>query len=340
MGSLSLIIVLIIIVWVIVLAPMVLGNSKPIRRSGEGFNETRVLHSGGSAPITTRRRPKFTSADVHRFDEAEAREDYEVLKAEPAERQPVEPVDSDLEVDGEVVEEPQGEPQGGSTAVSVLREEEQGEEALEPYAFDETYVSAGDYGYPNDDKEAGNAVTQTAELDRDRSEKQPQDVGDESGEESSELTELTEDDVAFAQTRLGRGGWDPAREKSAKADRFQRRQRTLLGLIVADVLSFVVAYVFGGWAWVAPALTITLTVLYMIALRNVVRQERALHERRVRQLRRARLGVVTDSVDRSLRRPGGFVVAMDDDSPDFEALPSYVEAVDLSADRRSELRVS
>ena len=38
MGSPSLIIILMIVVWVIVLAPLVFGNNKPIRRSGEGLS--------------------------------------------------------------------------------------------------------------------------------------------------------------------------------------------------------------------------------------------------------------------------------------------------------------
>ena len=78
-GSLSLIIVLIVVVWAIVLAPMVLGDSKPIRRAGEGFDETRVLHQGGTAAIQARRRPRVTAADVHRHDEED---DYEVVVPE------------------------------------------------------------------------------------------------------------------------------------------------------------------------------------------------------------------------------------------------------------------
>ena len=75
----SLIILLIIVVWVIVLAPLVLGNNKPIRRAGEGYEETRVLHEGGTAPVAGRRRPKLTAADVHRYapDDGE----FEVVEA-------------------------------------------------------------------------------------------------------------------------------------------------------------------------------------------------------------------------------------------------------------------
>ena len=46
MGSPSLMIILILVVWIIVLAPLMIGNNKPIRRSGDGYDETRVLHEG------------------------------------------------------------------------------------------------------------------------------------------------------------------------------------------------------------------------------------------------------------------------------------------------------
>ena len=85
MGSSSLLIVLILIVWVIVLAPLAVGNNKPIRRSGEGYEETRVLHKGGDAPMATRRRPKLTQADIHRHDDAD--DDYEVVEAVAEEEQ-------------------------------------------------------------------------------------------------------------------------------------------------------------------------------------------------------------------------------------------------------------
>ena len=86
MGSLSLIIVLIIVVWVIVLAPIVMGNNKPIRHSGDGYDATRVLHAGGSEPVAQRRRPKLSAADVHRHDDS-AVADYEVVEATDAEEQ-------------------------------------------------------------------------------------------------------------------------------------------------------------------------------------------------------------------------------------------------------------
>ena len=38
MGSPSLMIILILVVWIIVLAPLMIGNNKPIRRSGDGYD--------------------------------------------------------------------------------------------------------------------------------------------------------------------------------------------------------------------------------------------------------------------------------------------------------------
>ena len=84
MGSPSLMIILILVVWIIVLAPLMIGNNKPIRRSGDGYDETRVLHEGGTAPMAERRRPKLTAADIHRHSEDT---DYEVVEATDAEEQ-------------------------------------------------------------------------------------------------------------------------------------------------------------------------------------------------------------------------------------------------------------
>ncbi|EEI17542.1 gephyrin-like molybdotransferase receptor GlpR, partial [Corynebacterium lipophiloflavum] len=286
MGSLSLIIVLIIVVWVIVLAPIVMGNNKPIRHSGDGYDATRVLHAGGSEPVVQRRRPKLSAADVHRHDNS-AEADYEVVEAEAAPLASTggstaislrvdEPEQE--HIDGEVVVEEEQPAASGSTALSVLQAEaESGSEPVEDieqdhYEVDASYASPGDYGYA-DEQPAVDAEAPIAE---------PEEVETEPVEDRSELTA---DEIAFAQNRRGRGGWDPEREHAARADRFKRRQRTLLGLIVAAVIAVVIAFVVSGWAWAAPAVTIALTVWYMAALRSVVKQERALHARRVRQLR-------------------------------------------------------
>lgn len=370
MGSPSLMIILILVVWIIVLAPLMIGNNKPIRRSGEGYEETRVLHEGGTAPMTERRRPKLTAADIHRHSEED---DYEVVEATDAEEDVLiddapalrsifrRPAGDDAaqpaHVEGEVVEhdaddereaEAEHDPAtaggstkvaasetGGSTSVKVLAAEgaqdraaedggadEQAESAetdADRYDLDESFTAPEDYGY---------ADAQTAEPEQEEAN------GDDNAPDEQEATadaaeqvdsgDVSEEDIAFAASRRGRGGYDPERERNTAATRFQRRQRTLLGLTIACVITFVIAFVAGGWTWVLPAVAVGLTAWFMIALRKVVLKERALKERRLRQLRRARMGVATAEAhprDRH-QRAGSVVLDLDDESPDFDTLPS------------------
>lgn len=370
MGSPSLMIISILVIWIIVLAPLMIGNNKPIRRSGEGYEETRVLHEGGTAPMTERRRPKLTAADIHRHSEED---DYEVVEATDAEEDVLiddapalrsifrRPAGDDAaqpaHVEGEVVEhdaddereaEAEHDPAtaggstkvaasetGGSTSVKVLAAEgaqdraaedggadEQAESAetdADRYELDESFTAPEDYGY---------ADAQTAEPEQEEAN------GDDNAPDEQEATadaaeqvdsgDVSEEDIAFAASRRGRGGYDPERERNTAATRFQRRQRTLLGLTIACVITFVIAFVAGGWTWVLPAVAVGLTAWFMIALRKVVLKERALKERRLRQLRRARMGVATAEAhprDRH-QRAGSVVLDLDDESPDFDTLPS------------------
>lgn len=367
MGSPSLMIILILVVWIIVLAPLMIGNNKPIRRSGEGYEETRVLHEGGTAPMTERRRPKLTAADIHRHSEED---DYEVVEATDAEEDVLiddapalrsifrRPAGDDAaqpaHVEGEVVEHDADDEReaaaedapataggstkvaasetGGSTSVKVLAAEGAQDHAAEDgavdgsaetdadrYELDESFTAPEDYGY---------ADAQTAEPE------QEEVNGDDNAPDEQEATadaaeqvdsgDVSEEDIAFAASRRGRGGYDPERERNTAATRFQRRQRTLLGLTIACVITFVIAFVAGGWTWVLPAVAVGLTAWFMIALRKVVLKERALKERRLRQLRRARMGVATAEAhprDRH-QRAGSVVLDLDDESPDFDTLPS------------------
>ena len=364
MGSPSLMIILILVVWIIVLAPLMIGNNKPIRRSGDGYDETRVLHEGGTAPMAERRRPKLTAADIHRHSEDT---DYEVVEATDAEEQVLiddapalrtlfrRPGAEDQadHIDGEVIEHAEDEAEpveaetaedetaeggstkvvasetgGGSTSVKILAAEDAAEDDAEDavaeaeadrYELDESYTAPEDFGYAG---ETGGVEKQSApEADV---EEAPEDVDDEV--DTAEAAEAGDEDLAFAAARRGRGGFDPEREKKNTATRFQRRQRTLLALIAACVVTFVIAFVAGGWTWVLPAVAVGMTAWFMVALRRVVLQERALHARRLRQLRRARMGVAMSNHIEHPRdarlRAGSVVLDLDDDSPDFDTLPS------------------
>ena len=233
--------------------------------------------------------------------------------------------------------------------------------ADDAYDMDETYVSAVDMMYPgavdpediaSDDVEAddtdleGTSADESSATDGaetpvgadERAEELTEYVAhDEDLEEelvdSSSDTELSEEELEFAQSRVGRGGWDPQADAANKATRYQRRQRTLMGLAAVVVLTVALGIIFGGWLWWTAALAGGLTIVYLVALRTQVRQEQQLRARRISQLRRARLGVRNAqdeelAIPRYLRRPGAVIVEIDDSSPDWDHLPEMHEEVE------------
>lgn len=331
----SLIIVLIIVVWLFVLAPLLLRGQKPIRKAGEAFEDTRVIHEGGSGYVPARRRPRLSPSDVRPDTSVEEKNDYELVDADEVlldedlpsrplkgmfTRQggPVEVIDGGLVHELEpAVEELEVAPVKVVEAVEELDEWEDWDEE-KTYAYDDSYISPADFLYPDsvDVEKPG------AELD---DQDEPEDRED---EESGEMTaeELSDEEIKFAERRASRGGWDPVADAEYSLTRYQRRQRTLIGLAAAVVVTAVLAFVVGGWAWLLPGLAAVATLVYLGALRGQVRAEQALRARRIRQLRRARLGVRSAvdeelAVPRRLRRPGAVILERDDESPDFEYLP-------------------
>ena len=355
-GSLSLIIVLIVVVWAIVLAPMVLGDSKPIRRAGEGFDETRVLHQGGTAAIQARRRPRVTAADVHRHDEED---DYEVVVPEEGSTEAVLIDDSPATpswkklftrsnvVDAEPVEDEADTPETeaeaevaeaeADTADTVDAADAELDETLDEavdlsaeYDYDDSYLAPEDFGYSTvvSMPEAEEMTAEdSVDVAEDSVEDSAADSADDAAADSADDSADDVDEATLTRASRGRGGWTPEAEKQARAERLRRRERTLLGLITVTGVAFIWALISGGWVWLAPLAGAALLLWYMSALRSLVTQERALRERRLRQLRRARLGVVSSEEDAPLpahmRRPGAVIVELDDESADFANLPEY-----------------
>lgn len=354
--SLSLVIILIIVVWLIVLAPLLLRGQRPIHKAGEAYDETRVLHEGGTGQLASHRGPKLKPTDVREHDDG----DYEVVAAEAdcddsADEEQLlidEPIRHsgpapDSVVDGEVVDDMDVEAGaeitaadtggGGSTAVSVLdgettdadgtladedREDADVESAADlealrggQYHVDDSYTGAGDFLHPYARSEAAATFVDAPGASDDATAQQDSD-------EANEEADLDEDDVAFAKARSGRGGWDPERDKQTTLDRYARRQRTLLGLGIFVAAAVILGLLVGGWAWLVTVVSLVMTVLYLGALRAQVRSERELRRRRIRHLRRARMGVRQSGVPKQLRRPGAVVMEIDDDSPDFDHLPA------------------
>ena len=80
--SSSLLIVLIVVLWLAVLAPLLLRNQGPVRRTSKALKETRVLYRGGSGSVassgrlTKHVRRRSASPDVE-LDPAE--DEYRLL---------------------------------------------------------------------------------------------------------------------------------------------------------------------------------------------------------------------------------------------------------------------
>jgi len=338
----GLIIALIIVVWLFVLAPLFMRGQKLIRKAGEGFDDTRVIHEGGSGELPVRRRPRLTAADIRRpADEDDA--DLELVDAddldvddvllddEPAPRsrfrglftrQEPEEHEAPAEiVDGDIVHELEA---GDTVTADAEYDDDLVDDADDwddwdedtTYAYDDTYTSPGDLMYPED------KAADTEEIN-------PQ--VDESAESAAADSEpldddLSDEEIEFAEHRAGRGGWDPVADAEHSLDRYQRRQRTLIGLAAAVVVTVILAFIVGGWTWALAGVAAVATVVYLAALRTQVREEQALRNRRIRQLRRARLGVLNAAdeelaIPSHLRRPGAVILERDDESPDFDHLP-------------------
>jgi len=201
-----------------------------------------------------------------------------------------------------------------------------------PYEIDDSYLDPEDLLYPTGARGANLSVVPDVPTKKEKKEKKSAakrsvakrtaaDIDD----NISDSDELTPEEIEFAKSRRGRGGYDPEADKKHSADRYQRRRSTVLGLVVAVVVTIIPAGFIGGWMWAAPAIALGMTIIYLIALRAQVRDEERLRHKRVHQLRRTRAGV-RNSMDRELgiphrlRRPGAVVLETDDDSPDFIGL--------------------
>ena len=444
--SSSLLLVLIVVVWLFVLAPLVVNTRQPIRRTSEALGRTRLLHQGGESVATRRRRPTLSERDVRTPDE-EVDESLETVDAEfddarDADRDSgrradrARDLDDDILIDdlddaradvpavveGDVVYELEPGASGARTAESlddeavaddpgdsgsgadsaadsldddgrvaaaadsdsgadadsdadsdaVTKAETDAERAdgtaerrsvadahaadvrayLSPEDFlvvdDATAVTAdsgADATADSDDADAAATSDGAAKAaDRDEAALIDDDEarGDSDGTtadavDSADSVEragdaddfddtLTDDDLAFAERRRGRGGFDPVSDARYSETRFARRRRSVGMLAAFIVVGVILGALVGGWTWWVPLAGAGLMVLYLVYLRRTVIAENELRARRIRRMKMARLGVRNSEdeelgVPERLRRPGAVVVELDDEDPDFADLP-------------------
>lgn len=415
----SLLLVLLVVVWLFVLAPLVVKSRQPIRRTSDGLGRTRLLHQGGESVPTSRRRPTLTERDVRAPGE-EVDETLETVDADLDEPILIDDVDDDADrvepgtaeadagaddvpavVEGDVVYELEAagtagragsggegaatadarddatadatragaaestgdgvpaiaEPAGAADvtdAPSARRraiadsaaEEMRARLAPEDFLVVDDVTAAGipapDATVRDDaaDERDGDAVDDRAddivdERDDDVLDERDDDIvaehddaEDDADDVDAALADdvLTDDDLAFAERRRGRGGFDPVSDARYAETRFARRRRSVAILAAAILVGVVVGLVAGGWTWWLPLAGTGLMVVYLVSLRRTVKAENELRARRIRRMKMARLGVRNSEdeelgIPERLRRPGAVVVELDDEDPDFADLP-------------------
>ncbi|BAU95278.1 hypothetical protein N24_1016 [Corynebacterium suranareeae] len=309
-----LVIGLIVVVWLVVLAPLLLRGQKPIRKAGEAFDDTRVISEGGSN-IPSPRRPSLATAsldDEEKSDELD--DDYEIVDSpsifRPRKQDEVElDEDTDVSLAAEDNDNEHAESIEEDVEPAPVVEVSAEWNSEDHYDLDDSHDTPLDHLHP--------AARARAFEDYKSEESEQPDTPEYEVDE-----ELTAEDVEFAQRRRGRGYYDPEADREFAASQYVRRQRTLLGLAAAVVVSVILGFVLGGWVWALPVIALAATAFYLVALRSQVRAENELRARRIRRLRRSRMGVRnSEDLPSRLRRPGAVVLELDDESPDFEGLP-------------------
>ncbi len=144
----------------------------------------------------------------------------------------------------------------------------------------------------------------------------------------------------FVPNRRGRGGFDPEADAIARAARYQFRQRAVLGLVFAAIITAALAIAVTPVMWWVFAAAALGFVGYMAYLRRQVHLEQEIRRRRMARLGRSRLGVESDTdeelrlVPSRLRRAGAVVLEVDDGDPAFDHLEHYdVEAAEYGDGR-------
>lgn len=346
--SSSLLIILLVIVWLFVLAPMVIRGRNPIRRTGDALAETRTLHAGGSGRLIPKRGRTYTDREMLELDatslfglpSGEGSTDSELLDAE----------DWELTIEQTLRHEAAGR-RGAAVrrAIDERRErEEQGADGEQQVAAEQsTPTTEVTDEIPIVPPEMGDRdrtfVVDGEVVDRGRGEQHEMEETPPSAAEIDEeqllthrgrvarreAVELTEADIDFAERRRGRGAYDPMADRRAAEVRAVRRQRTTLGLTLVSLIAVAVALLTSNAFWYVAGVSAVLLVAYLTYIRRQTKLEHSLRQRRIERMRRARLGVESREDDElsvvppRLQRPGATVLEVDDEDPEFDALETY-----------------
>ncbi|WP_024794625.1 divisome protein SepX/GlpR [Tomitella biformata] len=323
----SLIWVALVAGWVLVLFPMVSGSRKPVSRTGAATEETRVLHRGGK-PRPVRRGPAAGHLSDPQWQPSP--EEEQARRFVPSSNDP---------------KTAHVEAQMDSAATDSESEDLDAPETHEVPNYATLVLDAVVVGDEADDEDAAEAVSDdvTAEVvepvEDDVAEDATDELVDDVIEDAAEDVPVTDADEIRANVptkvsvhRVGRGGFDPEADAAARAIRNRNRQRTMLGLAGATVISILGAVILSTlFVWGAVVFGLLLAS-YMAYMRRQVRMEQQIRERRLARLQRSRRDAVAErravhTVPGEARRYGAVVLEADDEDPAFEHLPHYESSV-------------
>ena len=328
--SSSLLIILLVVVWLFVLAPMLIRSRNPIRRTGDALAQTRTLYSGGSGRLVPSRGraavdPVRVESDDSLFGlpSGAGATDAELLDPDTWEHLLEQTLRRESagkrgEAVRRAMEERRDSASGNDSASGTAPATEvdtPGEITPEEVTTEipAVVVSAGhgtvdagavdagpaeDHGRP--EVVDGELVERAAE----RYSAQDDHAEDAAGIDAEAVhvhrgrrrpvepeVELTDADLDFAERRRGRGAYDPMADREAAEQRAHARQRTALILVALSVVAVLAALLTVPAVWWFAGGAVLLLASYLTYLRRQVRLEDSLRRRRVERMRRARLGV-------------------------------------------------
>ncbi len=261
----SLIWVALVVGWVLVLFPMISGRRLPVSRTGAATEETRILHRGGK-PRPARRGP----ATGHLSDpEWQPSPEEQARRASPKSNDPkTAPVEAQMDsagkdsddhalADADVNVAPARRFAAGTSVV------------LDAIVVGEEDAADAEFTADSAEKDRGAETVAADPVAEDADEHSvAETVAEDPVAEDADDSILATVPVEAPVQRSGRGGFDPEADAAARAVRYRNRQRTVLGLAGATVVSIAGAMIFSALlAWVAVLLGVLL-VGYMSYLRQ------------------------------------------------------------------------
>lgn len=331
----SLLWISLVVLWLFVLVPMLIGKRDAVRRTSDVALATRVLNS--AAGLRLRRRtgpaaghrsdPEWQPVDSQDTDPNDDLDDDEdevagtrsavmtVAVAAKVEVTETEHLDTDV-IDDDAMTMPVGSTEVTDQMLAVVVD--QVEAVVEQV---ESVVPA-------------ESATIDAEVDADHAQEVEPEVAADDEADSYEYVEDTsgleaEDEPPTTVTPVAprRRRCDSATTAAAvSARKFRFRKRAVTMMVLSLAVSAALAYLVTPTLWWVCGGVAGVTLLYLAYLRRQTRIEQRVRRRRMQRMARSRYGVENthdqelDVIPSRLRRPGAVVLEIDEEDPIFEHL--------------------